>query len=59
MEPDRNKAKVYLYPGEKLSGISHANIHAAKRMLIVAMDFEGIAFWKLKEAKTTINGILY
>lgn len=59
MEPDRNQAKVYLYPGEETPEMPHANIHAAKRMLIVAMDFEGIAFWKLMKPKTTINGESY
>lgn len=59
MEPDRNQARVYLYPGEEPPNIPRANIHATKRMLIMAVDFNGIAFWKLQPEKSSVTGEAY
>lgn len=59
MKPNRNQAKVYLFPNENPPEIPHENIHAPKRMLIMAMDFDGIAFWKLLPEKTTVTAEAY
>lgn len=59
MKPDRSQARQYLYPGEDPEEVPRHNIHGHKRMLIMALDFNGIAFWKLCPEKTVVNGDLY
>lgn len=59
MAPDRAQAKVWLGPDEP--GPSHVRqeIHGNKRMLIMAMDHDGIAFWRLLPEKTTVTAEIY
>lgn len=59
MEPDRNQKRLYLYPGEEPKPTVHQNIHVNKRLLIMAMDFNGIAFYEILEEKQTLNSNLY
>lgn len=59
MEPDRHQARAWHFPGEPVEQIPAQNIHGEKRMLIMAMSSDGIAFWELLPEKTTVNGQIY
>jgi hypothetical protein len=59
MAPDRNQARSWKKAGEKLEQVVSQNIHGDKRMLIMAMDFHGIAFWKIMPVNTTVDGNSY
>ena len=59
MEPDREQRRNWRYPGEEPEQVAHQNTHQEKRMLIMAMDFNGIAFYELQPPKTTVTGEAY
>ena len=59
MQPDKNQSGEYRRPGEPPSKIVEQNIHGEKRMLIMGMDIEGIAFWTLLPEKMTVTGEIY
>lgn len=59
MEPDRNQARSWVYSGEDPEPMAREELHGAKRMLIVAMDWDGIAFYELLGSGTTVNGQVY
>jgi histone-lysine N-methyltransferase SETMAR len=57
--PTKDQAKYWIAPHEELPEIVSDNIYESKRMLILAMDFDGIAFWKLMDEKETVNSEKY
>lgn len=59
MAPDRSQQRVWLASDEELPEVPCENIHGNKRMLILGMDYEGIAVWKLLPEKTTVDGQVY
>lgn len=59
MEPDKSQARGWYQADEQPNEISRQNIHANKRMLIMGMDFGGIAFYELLPEKTTVDGNVY
>uniref|UniRef100_A0A158P5I0 Mos1 transposase HTH domain-containing protein n=1 Tax=Tetranychus urticae TaxID=32264 RepID=A0A158P5I0_TETUR len=59
MEPDKNQMREWRRSDEPPSKAPKQNIHGEKRMLIMAMDFTGIAFWELLPEKTTVTGEVY
>lgn len=59
MSPTRSQRRSWAFPGEPGPSVPVANIHAPKRMLILAMDQNGIAFYKLYPPKTTVNSTNY
>ena len=59
MQPDRNQARSWQFPGEQAEALPDENIHGDKRMLIMAMSIEGIAFWELMPPNSTVNGEVY
>ena len=59
MAPDRNQQRSWAYPGEEVERTTAENIHGNKRLLIMAMDWDGICFWQLLPPKTTVNWQVY
>lgn len=59
MKPDRNQQRQYLFPGEEPEPTVCEVIRANKRMLIMAMDFNGIAFYELLPEKQNVNSEIY
>lgn len=59
MSPDRSQMRSYLFPGEQPPTAPRDSPHEHKRMLIMAMDWNGICFWKLLPEKTTVTGQVY
>lgn len=59
MQPNRDQARSWQYPGEQPETVPRENIHGDKRMLIMAMSWDGIAFWELLPPKTTVTGEVY
>lgn len=59
MAPDRNQQRSWLYPWEEIQTQPRENIHGDKRMLIVAMDWDGICFYELLPPKTTVTSEVY
>lgn len=57
--PSRDKAKFWLKPGEQLPILPQQEKHERKRMLIMAMDINGIAFWELCEEGSIVNAEVY
>ena len=57
--PPRDKHKFWLKSGEPLPNLPCQGIRERKRMLIMAMDFNGIAFWELCEEGTIVNDEVY
>lgn len=59
MSPNRNQQRRWTKAGEEPEPIVRENIHGNKRMLIMAMDISGIAFWELLPPKTSVNYSVY
>ena len=59
MAPGRDQAKFYLAKGEAAPELVLPHIADRKAMLILAMDFHGIAFWHLCNEKQNVNGQVY
>ena len=59
MAPNKDQSAQWLFPGEQPQQVVAQNIHQEKRMLIMAMDFNGIAFYGLLPQKTTVTGEVY
>lgn len=59
MRPNRDQACSWTYPNEQPMNELQQNIHFNKRMLIMCMDINGIAFWELLPEKTTVNAQTY
>lgn len=59
MAPDRSQSRSWVLPGEQPETQVLQNIHGPKRLLIMAMDFYGIAFWKLLPEKSTVTAEVY
>ncbi|XP_015793258.1 histone-lysine N-methyltransferase SETMAR-like [Tetranychus urticae] len=59
MAPDRNQQRQWVYPGEEPEPVTKENIHGNKRMLIMGVDWNGIAFWELLPEKTTVTADVY
>ena len=55
----KTKAKVWIGPNENVPTTIRAELREPKRMLILAMDFEGIAFWEILPLGTTVNAQVY
>ena len=58
-EPDRNQVRQWCQRGENPDVAVHEELRGEKRMLTMALDFNGIAFWELLPPKTTCNGERY
>ena len=58
-EPVGNGSKVWLHPTEPRQTQVKGGFQQKKRMLIMAMDYSGIAFWKLLPEKTTVTAEVY
>lgn len=59
MQPDRSQRAQWRYPDEEKGQVPRQDVHKDKRMLIMAMDFDGIAFYELCPPKTTVTGEIY
>jgi [histone H3]-lysine36 N-dimethyltransferase SETMAR len=59
MSQDRSQSRVWVRQEEKPPIIVKDNIGKNKRMLIMSMDFNGIAFWDLLPEKTVVNAEFY
>lgn len=59
MEPDRNQRGQWLRKDEEAEPAVVEDIHGNKRMLIMAMDFDGIAFYELLPEKQTVTADVY
>ena len=57
--PPRDKQKFWLRKGERAPEIPAQGMGERKRMLIMAMDFKGIAFWHLYEEGETVTSEAY
>ena len=57
--PNKDQARYWLAPGEELPEIVSDNIHGCKRMLILALDWMGVAFYELLDEKETVTGERY
>ena len=57
--PPKDKRRFWLRPGEKAPGVAAPGLRERKRMLIMAIDFEGIAFWHLCGEKETVTSEVY
>lgn len=57
--PNRDQRLQWLSPGEVAEPVVVQNIHAAKRMLIMSMDYQGIAYYELLPPKTTVTAEVY
>jgi len=55
MASDRDQMRSWYFPGETSQSYVKQNIHGHKRMLIMAMDFNGICSYKLLSEKITVN----
>lgn len=58
-QPKGDKRRSWVSVGEKRQKMVRENIRDRKRMLIMAMDFNGIAFWELLPEKSTVNSQVY
>ena len=59
MQPDRSQARQWCQPGEDPQRVLQEDFRGEKRLLIMAMDFNGIAFWELLPPGTTCTGVIY
>ncbi|KAE9547360.1 hypothetical protein FO519_009429 [Halicephalobus sp. NKZ332] len=59
MQPQRDQSMVWTKPNEPGPSIPMESMHGGKRMLLMAMDFEGIAWYHLCEENETINADRY
>ena len=57
--PKGEKRKVWIAKGEEPPTVIRGDIHGHKRMLIMAMDFDGIAFWELLGDKQFLKAETY
>ena len=55
----KDKYKFWLKLGESLPTIPLQEMQKKKRLLVMAMDINGIAFWDMCEEKTTMNAERY
>lgn len=55
----RDQAKSWMLPGEKRPTFVRPELRERKRMLIMAMDRTGIAFWELLDEKKTVTAEVY
>lgn len=59
MEPDRDQRRQWLKEGEQIEPTLCENTYGQKRMLIMAMDFDGIAYYELLPERQTVNAEVY
>lgn len=59
MEPSHDQRGVWIGRGEAPPHVPRESRNAEKRMLIMALDYNGIAFYKLLPHKTTVDANLY
>lgn len=59
MEPNRDQARRWVEAGEIPEPIVRENIHKQKRMLILAIEFDKIAFYELMLERTTVDANNY
>lgn len=57
--PSRNKRGSWLGPNEKAPNVPQQELRERKRMMIMAMDFDGIAFWHLCDENESVNSEVY
>lgn len=59
MEPQRDQSRSWRNKEETQPEIVHQSNYQRKRMLILAMDFQGVAYWKLCAPKETVTSEVY
>jgi hypothetical protein len=59
MSPHKDDIRVWLNKDEEPPHAVKENKPSRKRMLILAMDFNGIAFWKICPEGESVNGEKY
>lgn len=59
MSPQKDQSRVWMSKGEEPPQVVTQNVHGRKRMLILAMDYNGIAFWELCQEKESVNAVRY
>ena len=59
MSPNKDQAKIWAIGDEVPEKIVRDQRFGIKRMLIMAMDFDGICFYELLPEKTTVNALGY
>ena len=57
--PRKDQNRHWLESGEQAPSVVADELRTPKRMLILAMDFKGIAFWHFCEEKQTVNSEVY
>ena len=57
--PQRNQRQFWLPRGAAAPEIPNVEIHERKRLLILAMDFDGVAFYELLNENETLNSNRY
>ncbi|VDO20878.1 unnamed protein product [Haemonchus placei] len=58
-QPKRHKRRVLTKADEKSPEMVHEELRGYKRMLIMAMDFWDVAFWRLCPEKMTVTAEVY
>lgn len=58
-EPAGHSNKIWLHPSESREVQVKGGFQQKKRMLMMAMDYNGIAFWKLLDEKVTVTSKVY
>ena len=59
MQPQRDQARSWRNKGEDPPEIVTKSTYHGKIMLILAMDYNGVAYWKLCELKQTVTSEVY
>ena len=57
--PEKDQLKQWLQPGEKGTTVAAFNKFGPKRMLILAMDINGICYFELLAPQEKLNGVRY
>ncbi|XGW34563.1 hypothetical protein V3C99_018471 [Haemonchus contortus] len=58
-EPESHKRRVWMGADVEPPELVHEELRGSKRMLIMAVDFWGMAFWRLCPEKMTITAEVY
>ncbi|XGW34925.1 hypothetical protein V3C99_018742 [Haemonchus contortus] len=58
-EPESHKRRVWMDADEKPPELVHKESRGSKWMLITAMDFRGVAFWRLCPDKMSVTSEVY